>query len=97
MIVHVAPRIGGPQRRPASSHCSEKRGLVVDAQKAFELAGEVRTLAVLDQRGRAYRTRLAACGALRVPGLSQGFDDVRLDRLFVERKPDLHRKPALLP
>src|SRR2546427_7429223 len=97
MIVHVAPRIGGPQRRPAGPYRGEKRGLVVDAQKAFELTGEVRTPVVLDQRGGAHRTWLTACGALPMPGLAQGFKNVRHDRLFVERKPDLDRQPALLP
>src|SRR6266436_3017079 len=97
VIVHVAPRIGGPQGRPAGPHRGEKRRLVVDTEKAFELAGEVRTLAILDQRGGTYRTRLAASCALGMPGAAQGFDDVRPDRLFIERKPDLDRQPALLP
>src|SRR5215468_390819 len=70
MIVHVAPGIGGPQRRPAGPHRSEKCGLAVDAQKAFELTGEVRPFAVLDQGGGAYRTRLAARGTLRMPSVA---------------------------
>ena len=35
--------------------------------------------------------------ALLTATAAQGFDDVRSDRLFIERKPDLDRQPALLP
>ena len=49
VVLHVAARIGGPQRRPAGAHRNEEFGLVENAEKAFELAGEIGIGAILDQ------------------------------------------------
>src|SRR2546429_229876 len=46
---HAAARIRGPQRGPAGAHGGEQCGLVVDAEKALELAGEIAAFAILDQ------------------------------------------------
>jgi hypothetical protein len=42
VLRHRAARIGGPQRRPAGAQRGEEFGVVGDAEKAFELAGEAR-------------------------------------------------------
>ena len=97
VIVHVAARMRGPQRRPAGAHGGEEFGFVGEAEEALELAGEIGALAVLDQRRGAHRTGRAVSRALRAPGGEQRLEDLRRDRLFVERQPDLHRQPALRP
>ena len=96
MVLHVAAGVGGPQRRPAGAHGGEERGLLVDAEEALELAGEIRALAVLDQRGGAHRARRSALGALRLPGREQRLKNVRRNRLLVEAEADFDRQPALL-
>src|SRR5206468_2053534 len=65
VIVHVAARVRGPQRGPACAHRGQERRLVRDAEKALELSGEVRALAVLDEGGRAHRRGRAAVGPTR--------------------------------
>jgi hypothetical protein len=96
VIVHVAARIGGPQRGPAGAHRGKERRFVVDPQKAFELAGEIGALAVLDQRRGAHRARRPALRALRPPRRQQRIEDFGRDRLLVEAEPDLDREPALV-
>ncbi len=96
VVVHVAARIGGPQRRPAGAHRGEKLGFVGDAEEALELAGEIGAGAILDQRRGADRAGLPARRALRAPGGEQRCENLRRDRLLIELEPDLDREPALL-
>ena len=93
MILHVAARMRGPQRRPAGAHRGEEFGFVGEAEEALELAGEIGAFAVLDQRRGAHRAERRV-GALRAPGREQRLEDFGRDRLFVERQPDLHRQLA---
>ncbi len=90
--LHVAARARGPQGRPAGAYRGEEFGLVAQAQKALELPGETRILAVLDERrgadGDEGRLR-----ALRPPRVDERLDDRRRDRPLIEREPDLHRQP----
>ncbi len=95
-MLHIAPRIGGPQRRPAGAHRGEECRLVVDAEEALELAGEVRALAIFDQRRGAHRTRCRVFGALRVPGGKQSVKNVWRNRLLVEAEANFDRQSALL-
>ena len=60
VVGHVAARVGGPQRGPAGAHRGEEILLVVDAEEAFELAGEIGVGAILDQRRGAHRPRARA-------------------------------------
>jgi hypothetical protein len=50
VVLHVAARMRGPQRRPAGPHRREEFGFVGEAEKTLELAGKVRAFAILDQR-----------------------------------------------
>ena len=75
VVLHVAARIGGPQRRPAGAHRGEEIRLVVDAKEALELAGEIGALAVLDQCRGAHRARRGAARALCPPGGEQRIED----------------------
>ncbi len=93
VIVHVAARMRGPQRGPAGAHRGEEFVLNGEAEEALELAGEIGALAVLDQRGGAHHAA-AAIRQQRAPGGEQWLQNVGRDRLFVERKPDLHRQLA---
>ena len=60
VVGHVAPRLGGPQRRPAGPNGGEEIGFARDAEEALELAGEIGTGAVLDQRRGAHCARAEA-------------------------------------
>ncbi len=93
MIFHVAAGVRGPQRRPAGAHRGQEFGLNAEPQKTFELAGEIRTLAVLEQRRGTHHTEGTGC-TLRAPGRQQGFENFRRNRLLVERQPDRDREPA---
>ncbi len=96
VIFHVAAGVGGPQRGPACPHRGHERGLVGDAEEAFELAGEVRALAILDERRGAHRKGLRAARPRGVPGVEESAQDFRRDRLLVECEPDLDGQAALL-
>ena len=65
VIVHVAARVRGPQRRPAGAHRGEEFGFVGEPEEAFELAGEIGALAVLDQRRGAHHAERAVAPAAR--------------------------------
>ena len=95
VVLHVAARVGGPQRRPARPHRGEEIRFVVDAEEALELAGEIRAGTVLDQRGRPHRAQRRLL-ALRAPGRHERLEDLRRDRLLVELEADLDRAAALV-
>jgi len=95
VALHPAPRGAGPQRRPTGAHGCQEGGLVVDAKEAFELAGEVCALGILDQRGGPHRAGTCVLRALRAPGREQRRADVGGNRLLIEREPDLHGEAAL--
>jgi hypothetical protein len=60
---HVAQRPRRPQRGPAGAHRGEEIGLVVEPEKALELPGEARAVAVLHKRRGAHHA-----GKFPVPG-----------------------------
>ena len=92
MLSHVSPRVGGPQCRPAGAQGGEEFGLIGDAEKAFELAGEACIGAVFDQSRGSYRRGLR-CGA---PCRKNFGEQVRREFRLIERQSDLDRKPPLL-
>ena len=95
VVLHVAPRIGGPQRGPAGAHRGEEIGFAVEAEEALELPGEIGAGAILDQRRRAHHPERALL-ALRPPCGQQRLEDLRRDRRLIELEPDLHRDAACL-
>jgi hypothetical protein len=68
VVRHAAARSRGPQRGPAGTHSGQQRGLVIDAEKALELAGEIAAFAILDQGGGAHRARPFARFSRIAPG-----------------------------
>jgi len=94
--VHAAACVRGPQGGPAGAHGSDQRSLIVDAQKALELTGEIAALAILDQGGGAHGARPRACRALRLPSGEQRREDWRRDRPLVKGEPNVDREAALL-
>src|SRR5262249_2995608 len=47
--LHVAARVGGPQRRPASAHGGEEISFAREPEETFELPGERCARTVLDE------------------------------------------------
>ena len=93
VILHVAPRMRGPQRRPAGAHRGQKFGFVGKPEEALELPGEIRALAILDQRRGTHHAERTV-GALRAPGGEQRRENLRRDRLLIKRESYLHRQFA---
>jgi hypothetical protein len=89
MVLHVAPRRGRPQSRPAGAHGRQECCLVLDAQEALELTCEIRVLAVLNEGAGAHHAGLAACCALGAPCRQKRVQNGRCDGLLVERQPNL--------
>jgi hypothetical protein len=96
VVRHVAAGVGGPQRRPARAHRGQKISVVVDAEEAFKLAGEIGIGgAVLDQGRGAHDPWPLGDLAMGAPGRQQNVGDLGRDRLLVKSEPDLDRQPAL--
>jgi hypothetical protein len=95
VVLHVAARVGGPQRRPAGAHGGQHIGFIVETEEALELAGEVGAGPVLDQSGRAHDAERAVL-TLRAPGGEQRFENLRHDGLLVELQANLDREAPRL-
>ena len=91
VLRHRSPRGCGPQRRPAGAQAGEEFAVVAHAEKALELAGEIRFRAILDQRRGAHRRRLVR----RPPRRENVGEQVRREIALIEFQPDLDREPAL--